>query len=275
LVAAGVALATAVAVFLITPSTETSTKVLQAAIGVGVVSALWGIGAIWRRYNVHPLRWFARLSVRFVVLGLMEWAKLTKDSVDGDSVWDWLTDQVFVIQRRYAFSVGCIAFGDHEERRYCLMVERPFRNFPEPVYLWPGGRVRGTEKDFKSEVEGLVRQETGCDVTLLAVGQPGGAFSTDVTTYHPPGDTTAEANSLLQPPVLVMQQNRTQSHDVPGHIDLLYVASGDPSQDTKGQGRWVALEDLRMKDQQKYWPDTKTCVERAAQVYARAMEAKP
>ena len=208
-------------------------------------------------FKPRPLRWIAKTFIKFIIGGLKAWAESERASVGTDTVWDWLTDQVFVVQRRYAFSVGCIAFSPDKGRLRLLMVERPFEGFgDDKVLLWPGGRVKGADKDFESEVRRIVKDETGCNVTLLAVSQRSFAvFSEDVDTYNPRTEQNDIPNSLLHPPIMVMQQNRLQSHDVPGHIDLLYLGYAEPHQKTMGRGKWVGLDALDDYPDRNLWPD--------------------
>ncbi len=164
--AAGIALAaliTAFIIWLVWPTSGASERVLQAVVGVIVVAILAAIWALCRKFKPRPLRWIAKTFIKFIIGGLKAWAESERASVGTDTVWDWLTDQVFVVQRRYAFSVGCIAFSPDKGRLRLLMVERPFEGFgDDKVLLWPGGRVKGSDKDFESEVRRIVKDETGC-----------------------------------------------------------------------------------------------------------------
>ncbi len=242
--------------------------VVLAAI-VLVASLFW----LWRRF--HPQRWPALLLVRFLISGLRTWAERTSRSVHDDPLWDWLTDQVFVIQRRYAFSIGCLAFGMRAGELCCLVVERDLGPLKD-ILLWPGGRVRGTDKDFEAEIRHLVERATGCTVHLLAVDpSPGAGFSEPVATYHSPEEGQGEPNLLLQPPILVMQENRTQTYGVPGHFDLLYIAQGDPSQPVRCRGEWMSLRDIDNRQPDKLWRDTSECIQRAADVYRRIKKLPP
>lgn len=264
--AAVVALIVAAIVFLASPTKDSGSALLNAGVGFVVVICLYGA------FRGAPVaaRWLAKSTVRFFVYGLRVWGGSARAAAGDDTLWDWLTDQVFVIQHRYAFSVGCIAFDrDASGRVRCLMVRGQFPGFgEEQVVLWPGGRVRGALEDFESEVRQIVQRETGCSVQLIAVSKGlEAAFSEKVYTFDPHTNQSSLENDLLGPPVLLMRQNRAQSHDVPGHVDILFLGKLQENQQVSDRGMWLYPDQMSDYPDKQLWPDTRTCVKRAAQIY--------
>jgi hypothetical protein len=262
-----------VCTYLFVPSPSTLHDLLDAAIALAVILIL----IFARHWAPRAVRWIAKTCVRNFIYGLYAWGASAAAQAGDDTIWEWLTDQIFVVQRRYAFSVSCIAFRqDSGPPQACLMVQRTFSHFgEEPVLLWPGGRVRGAKEDFESEVRGIVYEETGCAVTLIAAAtNHGSAFSEKVYTYNPQTGAPDLENYLLQPPIMVMKQSREQSHEVPGHIDLIFLAQVDANQQPRKRGVWLEISGMDNVAERRLWPDTRKCIREAAELYERHFDAR-
>lgn len=253
--------------YLVLPSDPGRRKLLEAAVTFALLSALFIAVLSARRLR-------ARVAVGIVHAGLYALRRSGSSllsELGGDNRFDWLTDQLLVAQRRYAFSVGCLAFRtDDDGITRCLMRHRPFDGFgPDKVLLWPGGRIRGSMADFEQALTQMIRTQTGCTVHLLTT-RPHGAedFATELVSYNPATKESDLTNKLLQPPVLVMQQNRVQSHDVPGHFDLLYLARVAAGESVSNVGYWLDVSAMNEHDERELWMDTRNCVGRAAQIFA-------
>jgi hypothetical protein len=269
LAGAGYALLVAVAAFVIAGGTPSKEALVAAAIAFGVAAVLF----VLAKYGLRLVRLAASLPIRIAVFGLKSWGELSRGKRAKDTLWDWFIDQLLVVQHRYAFSVGCIAFAEGDPKR-CLMIRRKFQGFgDEDVVLWPGGRLRGTLEDFATEVRRLVQRETGCTVTLIGAAGIGSTFAEKLNTWNPESRHADIENDLLAPPILVMQQNRRQSHEVPGHIDLLYLGTVGVDERVSNRGMWLDLRSLSQYAQAQLWPDTRKCVERAAACYAEMLAA--
>jgi hypothetical protein len=114
----------------------------------------------------------------------------------------------------------------------------------------------------------MVRSQTGCSVELLTIGARNARFKTPLFSYDPRTKESDLENSLLQPPILVMQQNRIQSHDVPGHIDLLYLARVGKDEQVSHPGLWLDIDGMSTYDKGELWLDTRDCVAQAARIFA-------
>ncbi len=272
LVTAAIALVVALLAYFVMPSPAGERDVVKALFALGVAVLV----LVAARFGGRAIRWIARLRVQAAVFALHSWAASAEARAGKDTLWDWFTDQLLVAQRRYAFSVGCIAFQlkDGEPTR-CLMVERTFPGFgDDKVWLWPGGRIRGSLDDLGRELRQLVTQETGCRVYLLPVrGGAEAPFVKPIPTYNPSTDQSDLENGLLQPPIFVMQQNRTQSHNVPGHIDLLFLGEVAEEQKIRNRGQWLELAGIDQYSERQLWPDTRRCILDAAALFRSRADA--
>lgn len=250
------------------PTKGNAEKLVGVAIAVGAGVVVFAVA----KWGKPFARWFAALWVKAAVFGLYAWGESRRGKHDDDALWDWFTDQLLVVQHRYAFVVGCIAFRPDQPTR-CLMVRRAFRGFGDDrVILWPGGRLRGSIDDFETEVRQLVSNETGCNVKLLAVSRGANAdFGKRVYTFDPHSRRSNLANALLEPPIIMMQQNRRQSHDVPGHIDLIFLGSVEDGSTVRDPGMWLDLADFGSHTEGELWPDTRECLKAAGEIYRKLM----
>ena len=266
LAGAGYTLVVAVVVLFIAGGPSSSDALITAAVAFVIAGLLF----VLAKYGARLARYLASLPIMAIVFGLRAWGESNRSKRGKDTLWDWFIDQLLVVQHRYAFSVGCIAFAKDNPKR-CLMIRREFEGFDEPVILWPGGRLRATLEDFATEVRGIVQRETLCHVDLLSASSLGGSFARKIVTWNPQSGNADLENDLLAPPILVMQQNRRQSHDIPGHIDLLFLATVEPGLQTGKRGIWLDLDDMGSYSLRQLWPDTRECLKQASERYARML----
>ena len=266
LAGAGYTLVVAVVVLFVAGGPSSSDALITAAVAFVIAGLLF----VLAKYGARLARYLASLPIRAIVFGLRAWGENNRSKRGKDTLWDWFIDQLLVVQHRYAFSVGCIAFVKDNPKR-CLMISREFEGFEEQVILWPGGRLRGTLEDFATEVRGIVQRETLCHVDLLSATSLDGSFAKKIETWNPQSQNADLENELLAPPILVMQQNRRQSHDIPGHIDLLFLATVSSEQPIGRRGIWLNLDDLGGYSSRQLWPDTRECLKQASERYARML----
>jgi hypothetical protein len=110
----------------------------------------------------------------------------------------------------------------------------------------------------------LVFRETGCRVKLLFdIDQPKEVLSVD----EKGGDLP---NSFSSAPFMVMRQNREQTNGVPGHVDLIYVASIEDWSSLSSNSILVDIDTIRKSslDRMQLWPDTREAIMRAHHTYA-------
>jgi hypothetical protein len=216
-------------------------------------------------------RWFAAKLIGVLVFGLRQWATESRSLTEKDTVWNWLTDQLLVAQGRYAFSVSCIAFArGNDGSLRCLLVKRKFAQFGEAqVWMWPGGRFRGSTGSIEKELRRLVHAETGCTVDLMRGSGTlvRGGFSEVIATYNQETGRTDLENELVGSPLIVMQQNRPQRYDIPGHIDLIYLARVREGQTVSGDAALFSLRGIETFHESQLWSDTKECIRRAAEEF--------
>ena len=225
------------------------------------------------------MAWVGIAIISFFAFSLKQWASKNRRITTRDTVWNWLTDQILVAQGRYAFSVSCIAFMlDSSGTIRCLLLRRKFERFGDTeIWMWPGGRFRGSSGSIEKELRDLVRSETGCNVDLLpgtATLVRGGGFSEPIETYNRETGRSDLENELIGSPLVVMQQNRSQRYEVPGHIDLIYLARVRDGQTTYGDATLLALNDLDMISESQLWRDTKECIRRASKEFLNACSAE-
>jgi hypothetical protein len=137
--------------------------------------------------------------------------------------------------------------------------------------MWPGGRFRGSSGSIEKELQSLVHKETGCNVDLLTGSGSlirRGHFSETIETYNHETGTTDLMNELVGSPLIVMQQNRPQRYDVPGHVDLIYLGRVRGGR-VAGDATLVGLSELDNLSESQLWFDTKECIRRAAAEYVR------
>ena len=271
--------------------------VINGIIGLitAVISSFFSANPIWKA-AILVLTWllvFCILSLRnwvsryiavqlssFLLYGLKEWMEDKANNNIDDSVWDWVDDQLLVAQGKYAFSIGCIAFRERNNKLECLLIKRKLSGIEQEVLLWPGGRIKGfTEKGIEEELIELVHDRTGYSVTLVntkyGIIDNNTGIKEKVNTWYPediPQENQVN-NELFLPPLIVMLQNRRQKYGVKGHIDLIYLATvkGDHSS-TKVV--WLREDDFRRNayDPSELWDDTLTCIQRAANVYRQVQQ---
>jgi hypothetical protein len=227
-------------------------------------------------------RLFNALAVRVVqafVQALKQWAEKNRGVTGTDTTWNWLTDQLLVAQKRYAFSVSCIAFTRTASGIECLLSKKTAGSFGEhPVWIWPGGRYRGSSGSVEKDLERLVLEETGVGVTLLP--GPGtlvrnGGFAERITTFNPETGSNDIQNEIVGSPLIVMQQNRMQRYEVPGHIDLIYLGEVQGENVTpREEAQFFHLNTLSKMNQRALWPDTRECIERAAQEFVKIIQVR-
>ncbi len=266
LAGAAYVLAVAIGVLFIAGGPDSEDALITAAVAFTLAALLF----LFVKYGARLLHHLASLPIRMAVFGLRSWGEINRSKRGKDTLWDWFIDQLLVVQHRYAFSVGCIAFIENDPMR-CLMISREFEGFEGPVILWPGGRLRGTLEDFATEVRGIVQRETLCNISLLSANPPYGSFAQKIATWNPHSGNPDINNDLLAPPILVMQQNRRQSHDIPGHIDLLFLGTVGSEETIGRRGIWLNLNDLTSYNRSQLWPDTRECLKRASDRYAQML----
>ena len=237
-------------------SKASDTEKLVANIVVGVVI----FGAVF--LASHFYRYLAFWNVYFIASGFKLWAQKNKNIEHEGELWNWVADQAMVSQKRYAFAIGCIAFqcDGNDEKDKVLLIKRPFSDFDEQVYLWPGSRIRGVEDDLSAEVKKIVRIESGCEINIL---------NTQITNNNIgkvesiDGNGEKIENFIHHPPSLLMQQNREQKNGIPGHIDLRYMGEVSNSNNIKRDNAYlIELNVLRGNnfDDKQLWIDTKKVI---------------
>ena len=207
------------------------------------------------------LQTIALCTVAFLALGFRTWARRNGSIHPPKDLWAWIADQILVAQGRHAFSIECIAFvedGSKKDTRV-LLVNRSFQGFKNPVWLWPGGRLRGVETDLGDEARGVFKRETGCEVQLLS------NEIEDARLVSVDGQGREIVNKYSPAPFLVMHQNRPQKHGVPGHVALLYVGTIRDTSRKLEEARLVGMERIRADEFEllEMWPDTKRSIIKA------------
>jgi hypothetical protein len=226
----------------------------------------------------RTIRWLAVKTAEFLAFGLRQWGEQNREARAKDTLWNWMIDQLLVAQGRYAFSISCIAFSmDCHQTVRCLLLRRRFQRFTsDQIWMWPGGRSRGIDGDIGKELRDLVLNETGCAVDLLPLTRTIvlDGFSETVLTYnHDTGRTDLE-NQLVGSPLIVMQQNRPQRSEVPGHIDLVYLARVRDGGSPRGDASLLRIDELGGIHESQLWWDTRVCINRAADEFERVIKAK-
>lgn len=269
-------LAIAALIYFIVPGSWNASRRGLAAAFIGVV--FWLAIFLLMRYTPRLLDAVSVRVVRLFMRALKLWAEQNRGVSSKDTTWNWLTDQLLVAQGRYAFSVSCIAFEqDADGGLRCLLLNKKFEALGDhQAWVWPGGRFRGSSGSIEKELQQLVLDETGCHVELLtstATLLENGRFSETIATFNHETGRTDLQNELVGSPLIVMQQNRVQRYEVPGHVDLIYlgrVTSGD----TVGDASLRSLSDLDRIDGRYLWNDTRECIKRSAAEFHTIMEAR-
>jgi len=245
---------------------------LKPLVTAGVVLAISVVILYWRPL----LDALALTTVRFLSAGFRAWAERSVDTGE-DSLWTWISDQVLVMQGRYAFSVSAIVFKEDDRGELSVLVqEAEFPDSKDPVLVWPGGRFRGMSGTVEDELRKHVEELTGCRIRLdryHATLIRSDGLSEKMHT----ASAREEDNEIFIPPLIIMRQNRAQTNEVPGHIDLIYLARVEDAGPLRAKAQWIQmvdLEDQKQFPQSRIWPDTVACVTRAAEVFRNLRAAK-
>lgn len=243
---------------------------LKIAIYVALFLLPWLVIAVAIPWLIKRL---AILCVTFLAYGFRSWADGRAGPVQAQDLWNWISDQVLVAQGRHAFSIECIAFQKENAGQpvKVALLLRQFPGFKQPVYLWPGGRIRGVEDDLGEEAKKIFKRETGCSVQLIRGTSHDGEPLTSVD-----GNGKEINNWFSPPPFLVMHQNRPQKFGVPGHTALLYVGTLDDNVGQLDEVRMVDVERIKKREFRKLelWPDTMKSVLLAYEFWLRHRNAE-
>jgi len=281
------------------PSLGTLAKTVTAAILL-VVCAVLGFGSAMVSLAAY-------LVVSFLAKGLEEFGrrrnvdagslameklasgakKLSEEEDKKESLWNWVLDQMLVLQTRHAISISAITIRNDGRELSFLVRTRAFQGFPKDVLVWPGDRLRGTSETVMDELKKYVLDQTGVTIRILpwhdTMLQPLGHSKVtpseriaSVISYDAKNEKgIPHRNELFVPPLVIMRQPRPQENGVPGHIDMIYLSEEEERTQPKPGVSWIREKDLDNHRDYELWPDIKECFRRAAKAYRQQSQHSP